>query len=135
MALRYGPNGVAISDARYQDATVVPRGVPYRPYPPVHLSASPDGGGDWSLSWVRRTRYGGDAWDQPTVPLNEDFERYEVDILDGDTVVRTVVVDGTPNYVYTEAQQIEDFGAAVTSLQWVVYQMSAVFGRGAPAHG
>jgi hypothetical protein len=46
--------------------------------------------GDLAISWIRRTRLGGDSWDAAEVPLGEETERYEVDILDGPTVKRTL---------------------------------------------
>ena len=38
--------------------------------------------GDIAISWIRRTRSGGDNWELPEVPLGEESESYEVDILD-----------------------------------------------------
>lgn len=132
--LRYGPSGVDIADARFQDVTVTPRGVAYRPYAPVHLRQTNDGG-DITFSWTRRTRFDGDSWDVSEVPLNEDFERYEIDILDGSSVVRTLVVDNVTSAVYSAAEQSDDFGAPQDTVSWRVHQMSAVFGRGSPANG
>ncbi len=43
---------------------------------------------------VRRTRIDGDSWDIEEVPLAEDFEAYRVDILSGETVIRSVRTDG-----------------------------------------
>lgn len=134
MALRYGPAGVLVGDDRFTNETVTPRGVAYRPYAPVQLDQSVSGS-DLVLSWVRRTRYDGDNWDVVEIPLNEEYERYEVDILDGSTVVRTIVVDNAQTVTYTAAQQTTDFGSTQSSVDWVVYQMSATFGRGAPANG
>jgi len=134
VALRYGPSGVLLSDGRYVDETVVPRGVAFRPYAPTDLNQY-FSGVDIVLEWKRRTRYDGDTWDVVEVPLNEEYERYEIDILDGATVVRTIQVDDATTYTYTEADQITDFGSAQTSVDWVVYQMSATFGRGSPANG
>lgn len=133
MMLRYGPSGVLIGDSRYSDETVTPRGVAFRPYAPVDLKQVLSGS-DLVLNWVRRTRYDGDAWDVVDVPLNEEYERYEVDIFDGEDVVRTLVVDNTTTVTYTAAQQTTDFGSTQSSVAWVVHQMSATFGRGAPAN-
>jgi SPP1 family predicted phage head-tail adaptor len=87
--------------------------------------------GDLALSWVRRTRIGGDSWDSVEVPLAEETERYEVDILDGPDVVRTIS-SSTPSLTYTAAEQTADFGAPQSSLSLRVYQLSPVFGRGTP---
>lgn len=134
MPLRYGPSSVLVADARYQNATITPRGVAYRPYAPAQLSQSKSGS-DIVLGWVRRTRFDGDNWNVVEIPLNEEYERYEVEILNGPVVVRTVVVDNATALTYTAAQQTTDFGSTQVSVSWRVYQMSATFGRGSPANG
>ena len=53
------------------------------PYAPVHVTATLSGS-DVDLAWRRRTRLGGDLLaGTGTVPLNEQSEAYEVDILSG----------------------------------------------------
>ena len=84
------------------------------------------------MSWIRRTRFGGDSWDATEVPLGEADERYELDILDGALVKRTLSVS-TPAATYTAAQQVADFGAPQTAISARLYQLSAVAGRGSPA--
>jgi hypothetical protein len=86
--------------------------------------------GDIVISWKRRTRIGGDSWEQPEVPLGEDSENYEIDIFSGTTVVRTLQ-SSTPQATYTLPQQTTDFGGQQWSVNVAVYQLSAVFGRGA----
>lgn len=132
IAGRFGPPGFLPGDARYQDGSAVPRGVAYRPFAPVTLKAT-ETGNDFELSWVRRTRFNGDGWETGDVPLNEDFERYEVEILDGSSVVRTVTINDQTNYTYTEANQITDFGSSQSNIDFNVYQVSAIFGRGTVA--
>ena len=46
------------------------------PYSPVHVSAVRDSSGNISLTWVRRTRIGGDWQDRVDVPLGEENEAY-----------------------------------------------------------
>jgi hypothetical protein len=99
-----------------------------KPLSPVHVRALRTSG-DIALSWIRRTRFGGDSWDVAEVPLGEDDERYEVDILDGDDVVRTLA-STTPSATYAAAEQIDDFGAEQSIVHVSVHQMSAVYGRG-----
>jgi len=65
------------------------------------------------------------------VPLAEDAEAYEIDILDGASVVRTIA-SGAPACAYTAAAQTADFGAPQGTLSVAVYQMSAAHGRGTP---
>jgi hypothetical protein len=81
------------------------------------------------LTWIRRTRIGGDSWDQTEVPLGEDSEAYEIDVLKGETVVRTLSAP-SPQVLYSAAQQQADFGAPLQQFDIVVYQLSAAFGRG-----
>lgn len=99
------------------------------PYAPVHIAGSKDESDDWTLTWTRRTRVEGHEVDGQDVPLGEASEAYEVDILDGSTVVRTLEVT-SESATYTSAQQTEDFGSAQESLDIEVYQISEVVGRG-----
>lgn len=128
---RYGPDGVGVFDNRFQDVAVTVRGVPYRPYSPVHLKQTRDGSNNITLSWTRRTRFDGDPWADGEVPLNENSERYEIVITGG----RTITVVGATATVYTSTQQVADFGVVQPTVGWTIYQMSDRFGRGAPAYG
>lgn len=104
-------------------------GVAFKPYSVVELQGVKSGN-DWLISWVRRTRTGGELRDTiGTVPLNEESEKYEIDIMNGATVVKTYT-STTPGYTYTQAQQIADFGSVQTSIQVRIYQISAIVGRG-----
>jgi hypothetical protein len=123
-------------DTAYLETTFTSEAMAKKPYAPVHLNATwdLDTNNDIALSWVRRTRFGGDVWETSNIPLNEDTELYELEILNGSTVVREVTDLTTPAYTYTEAMQIADFGGAQTvSVKFRVYQMSAEVGRGIPA--
>jgi hypothetical protein len=119
-----------IGHASYLETTHAFMGVGLRPLSPAHVRGSRTAG-DLSISWVRRTRLGGDNWDAAEVPLGEETERYEVDILDGATVKRTLAAT-TPAATYTAAQQTADFGAPQSAIDVRVYQLSAVHGRGTP---
>ena len=86
---------------------------------------------DIALSWVRRTRFEGDPWETASVPLNEEVEEYELEILNGLAVVRRVTGLSVPAYTYTNAMQVADFGSAqTTALKFRVFQMSTSVGRG-----
>lgn len=102
------------------------------PYAPVHVTAALSGS-DLRLAWVRRTRLGGDLLGGTgTVPLNEQAEAYEVDILaaPGGAVKRTLTGLTTPTAVYTAAQIAADFGTRPAALSLRVYQLSSLVGRG-----
>lgn len=127
--MRYGPVNVDTNDNRYTDQTVTPLGVALRPYSPVHLRQTKQSNGDILLSWVRRTRFEGDSWSGVDVPLNEETEAFEIDVTGG----QTLSVVGSSSILYTLAQQTTDFGGGQSTVDWTVYQMSALYGRGAPA--
>jgi hypothetical protein len=65
------------------------------------------------------------------VPLNEESERYEVDVMNGANIVQTIAAT-TPTASYSAAQQMADFGSAQNALSVRVYQLSASVGRGWP---
>ncbi len=70
-------------------------------------------------------------WDNAArIPLSEEAERYEVEIMQGVTLKRTIIGLTTPTTIYTAAQQVTDFGSAQSSVLVNVYQLSAAVGRG-----
>lgn len=99
-----------------------------KPLAPVHVSArrTPEG---VRLAWVRRTRRDGDAWEPLEVPLGEDREAYEVDILQGASVVRRLAADA-PLVLYPAAEELAHFGAPQSILSVRIAQLSAAVGRG-----
>jgi hypothetical protein len=101
-----------------------------KPYAPVHLHGSRNGGGDLTITWVRRTRYSGEWRDLVDVPLNEGSEAYEVDVLDGAGQVLRTLSSTMPSVTYLVADQTTDFGAPQSTVDIAVYQMSAAVGRG-----
>lgn len=84
---------------------------------------------DWTVSWVRRGRLDWEWRDYVETPLGEASESYEIDIMSGSTVKRTLTAT-TQSVTYTAAQQTTDFGAVQTTLSVRVYQISATVGRG-----
>jgi hypothetical protein len=100
------------------------------PYAPCHLEAVKESNGDWTLSWVRRTRIGG-AWTSgTTIPLGEASEEYSLTLGDGvddDTVTVT-----SPTYVWSLADQTTLTGGEVLAgdLVWSVAQVSDAVGAG-----
>ncbi|HEX4532815.1 MAG TPA: hypothetical protein VH000_01180, partial [Rhizomicrobium sp.] len=125
----WGPKGKPISDPAFQGASLQFQGVGLRPLSPVRIAGSAQSGGGVLFTWIRRTRIGGDSWDQKEVPLGEESEAYEVDVYNGADVVRTLSA-ASPQVLYTAAQQTADFGSAQTSFDIEVFQLSATFGRG-----
>jgi hypothetical protein len=136
---RVGPASRAVSDASYTALGFTPTGRGLVPFAPVHVeqpwrtARSP---GDLTIRWTRRSRaLTADAWEQVEVPLAEDIEGYDVQILDGQAVKRTLT-SGTTSVVYSAAQQTADWGAPLGPGQTLairIYQLSNRLGRGTPA--
>ena len=84
------------------------------------------------MRWIRRARHDADTW-SGEIPLAEESERYTLDILSGDDVVRSLAVT-QPSAFYSAAAEIADFGAPQPNLAVRVSQLSATVGAGIPAH-
>ncbi len=129
-----GPDGDLPGTENFtsESLTMSARGL--MPLSPVHLRAKAEGGGI-RLSWIRRTRSGGDSW-EGEVPLSENYERYRVSIYDGETPVRTVETTA-PDYLYSSADITDDFGAPFTGdvIAFAVAQISDAVGEGVEASG
>ncbi len=100
-----------------------------KPFAPVHVTGLRDGSGNLTISWVRRSRVDAEWRDGVDVPLGEESEKYEVEILDGSLIKRMFSVT-TPQAEYTATQQVDDFGSIQTEVHVRIYQLSAVVGRG-----
>ncbi len=136
---RVGPAARAVSDASYAALGFTSTGRGLVPFSPVHveqpwrIARSP---GDLTIRWTRRSRaLVADAWEQVEVPLAEDIESYDVQILYGTTVRRTLT-SSTTSVLYTAAQQSTDWGAPLgpgQTLALRIFQLSNRLGRGTPA--
>jgi hypothetical protein len=136
---RIGPAARSVSDASYTALAFTPSSRGLVPFAPVHVAQpwrtarSP---GDLTIRWTRRSRaLVADAWEQVEVPLAEDAESYNVQILDGVAVKRTLT-SSTTSVLYTAAQQTADWGAPFGPGQTLairIYQLSNRLGRGDPA--
>lgn len=102
-----------------------------RCFAPVKIKGSRDGSGNLTFTWVRRTRWYGEWQDGIDVPLFEASETYEIDILSGTTVKRTITTTA-PSLIYTAAEQTADFGTPQSAISIAIYQINAVAGRGLP---
>ena len=69
------------------------------------IAGARNAGGDLTITWVRRTRFGGVWADGVDVPLNEESERYEVDVSyahrDGNDPNWTELVEGEAHVAHT----------------------------------
>jgi hypothetical protein len=62
--------------------------------------------------------------------LSEASEEYEIDIMDGDDVLRTITVTGTNAFTYTAAMMLADGNTTAAPPDANVYQISDAVGRG-----
>lgn len=79
------------------------------PLAPAHLSGERQRDGVL-LRWTRRGRVEADGWDASEIPLDEPFERYRVEVLEGEAVRRTAEVS-EPLWLYPTAAELTDFPA------------------------
>jgi hypothetical protein len=122
LAYEAGPEGAAPGAYPFRSGQVSIRAEGARPYMPVHLKAegSP---GTYQVSWVRRSRIGGDALTPGDIPLGETEERYLVEVLDAsDEVLETFdVTSATASVTHPQAAAIR------------VAQLSSSYGAGRSA--
>lgn len=135
---RIGPASRPVSDETYVATSFTPEGVGLRPFSVAHVEQPwrrPRSPGDLTIHWTRRSRsLSADNWGAGEVPLAEEVEAYEVEILDRPAVKR-VLSTATTSVVYTAADQSADWGALLgpgNSLDISIFQLSALIGRGMP---
>ena len=108
-------------------------GVCLEAFSPIRLEAARDGGNNITFTWTRRDRgairYGGPGGTY--APMSEAAEVYSIDILDGPDVVRTITAT-SETATYSAADQTSDGLTPGDPVSAVVYQLSAVVGRGYP---
>ncbi|HEY4112854.1 MAG TPA: glycoside hydrolase TIM-barrel-like domain-containing protein [Rhizomicrobium sp.] len=132
----WGPQDKDISDPAYQSGAFTFAGVGLRPFSPCQLDAVYDASGDLLLTWLRRDRSpDADSWDQTEIPMSEQSESYDVDILDGaGAVKRTFAALSSAAATYTAGEIASDFPSGLPSpFRFTVYQNSSKIGRGTPA--
>lgn len=100
-----------------------------KPLSVQRVTGARDGSSNLTISWIRRTRFGGEWADGGDVAIGETSESYSIDIYDGSTVVRTLT-SITQSVVYSAALQTTDFGSPQSAVDVTVYQISSVIGRG-----
>jgi hypothetical protein len=124
---RIGPALRSLDDPSFVHRIAAFDGNGLRPYAPVHLRAVP-GAGDLEVSWMRRTRLGGDTWAGFEVPLGEEVEAYALRVIDSGGAVRREVVVGAPGWAYSDALRVADGVGAHYRI--AVAQISGRFGAG-----
>jgi len=112
--------------------TEEPRGaLAFQPLGPVHLKAVRETGGV-RFSWRPRKRGLAGITFAARLDLGEEREAYELEILSGSTVLRTLSPTA-PSTLYATSDETLDFGGAQSSFSVRLYQISAAVGRGLAA--
>jgi hypothetical protein len=130
MRWRIGPANRDVADPACVEFTSTPGAKPLQPFSPVRARAARTDDGV-VFSFLRRGRVDADAWEPLDIPLSEDSERYEIEVLRDGAPVR-VLSGTTPSLFYATADQIADFGAPPAVFDLRIYQLSAAVGRGFP---
>lgn len=120
--------GLPIDGAPTQEFTG--EGEALKPFSPGWLAATRDPAGDITITWIRRGRIGQTLAPGADVPLSEEIEDYEVEIMSDDGEARRTISVLEEVALYTAAQQVVDFGAVQPEITVRVYQISAAVGRG-----
>ncbi len=118
---------------------LVLQGNDLKPYPVVDIERNlPPGGGarTLTLTWVRRVRMSGaDDWNDgiTDVPLGETIEEYDAVLLDPTGTTEELVKTVTSETVsFTDGEQTTAGYGSGDPLEVVIYQKSAIVGRGYP---
>ncbi len=126
---RIGPAGRPQNDDAFIAAAHKFSGISARPLSPVHVRGQKTSSGAIAFSWIRRSRIGGDNWDVAEIPLGEETENYELEIIKAGAAIRTLTASA-PSLTYPAASIASDFPAGLPSALTVrLYQRNGIFGR------
>lgn len=105
-------------------------GLSLYPFAPVNFDVTFGSSSSVDLTWARRDRHATNDWVTDPVQMSEAAEKYDIEIMSGSSVVRTIVDHTSRTYNYSAANQTTDgFTAPVADLKFRVYQKGAL-GRG-----
>jgi hypothetical protein len=126
-----GPADDPVSAPTFRTRTFTGTARGLTPLSPAHFRAAKKPNGDIALTWIRRTRIGGDSWTGEDVPLSEAYERYRVEIRRADTgaLIRTAETT-SPAFTYASALQAADFPGGTPALTIRAAQLSDAVGAG-----
>lgn len=108
-----------------------PHAIALRCFAPCLVRGDRNGDGDLAITWVARTRFGGERW-LSGLPIQQlDDLKFDIQVLLGQTVKRTANISGM-TWTYTAAMQLADFGNLQELVDIRIYQLNATIGRGEP---
>ncbi|WP_113155959.1 phage tail protein [Nitratireductor sp. OM-1] len=100
-----------------------------RPFTPAIHELVRRSNDDIYVRWSPRRRQNGGLINGQTLEIDQPFERYEIDVLDGAAVLRTEVVEDR-EWTYTATMHQSDFGEIRDIVRVRLYQIGQTIGRG-----
>lgn len=125
----YKPVSFLTDELATEAQAFINTGIRSKPLSPVQVRGVRNVSDDLNLTWLRRSRLRTPGLGLGDAPLGETTEAYEIDILSGVTVVRTVEAT-TETISYTAAEQTTDGLTPGDPIDLEVYQISETRGRG-----
>lgn len=119
---------IGIGDTAPEEVDELVLGQAVLPLAPVHLMAE-RAGGDWRISWVRRSRAGWRWADAVDAPLGEEQERYAVALRFGGQTFRSAET-GVSEWTYDAATIAVDRMAGVDGGIEIVVRQVGTYGAG-----
>lgn len=126
---RIGPSARDSGDPAFLTIDFAGQQKALRPLSPTGLRLVRTGTG-LQISWIRRGRVDADSWELAEIPLGEATELYQLDILNGASVKRSIQTS-SPSHLYLNADVLSDFGTGPSAITLRIAQLSATFGPGA----
>lgn len=83
------------------------------------------------FGWIRQSRLGGEAFDADEIPLGESLEAYRFTLLSAGIAMREWSLNEA-QLLYTNTQEMADFGAVQSTFEVEIAQISALWGPGTP---
>jgi hypothetical protein len=128
--------GRTLASAQVQPYTHAAIGL--EPYSSVRLRGTRDGSNNLTMTFIPRTRIGGEWRDFINAPIGELAELYDVEIYSSGaftTLLRTLTGLTSATASYTAAQQTTDGYTPGNTIYVRVFQVSATVGRGYKLEG
>ena len=93
MNLVYGSSEQNKGEYTWKNTNFLPNRIGLKPFAPTYLKVKVDELGDRHITWIRRSRVGGDNWVPEEIPLGENSEKYLVEFKTSGLLVRSFLID------------------------------------------
>ena len=102
-----------------------------RPWRVGNLNAT-QSANDWNITWYTRNQFDGEMKDSGPVDNPDMFGGFSIQVIvpGSPEEVKRTITQQKVDYVYTEAQQIEDFGSVQSSITIRISQIDRTVGPG-----